>query len=223
MKTAIFAALAGAMLVAAPGQATVLLAGSSLQPTQPFSAIAATQGTLLASVTRSGTAFTFSATVTSAVYRNSLGTLDFYYQVQRTGAGSRANQQIDELTAADFGGFLVDAYASAGDPDGAGLFLAAMNPPSSTTTFGRSLDDSVIKIDFGSNGLIGTERSATYVLRTNARAYSEGTFGVIDGSTFADLAFQPAAVPEPATWGLMIAGFGMVGFAARRKKLVVTA
>ena len=26
------------------------------------------------------------------------------------------------------------------------------------------------------------------------------------------------AVPEPATWGLMIAGFGMVGFAMRRKK-----
>ncbi len=25
------------------------------------------------------------------------------------------------------------------------------------------------------------------------------------------------AVPEPATWGLMIAGFGMVGFAARRR------
>ena len=26
-----------------------------------------------------------------------------------------------------------------------------------------------------------------------------------------------AAVPEPATWGLMLAGFGMVGFAARRR------
>lgn len=27
------------------------------------------------------------------------------------------------------------------------------------------------------------------------------------------------AVPEPATWGLMIAGFGMVGFAARRRRI----
>ncbi|MFA7439748.1 MAG: PEPxxWA-CTERM sorting domain-containing protein [Sphingomonadaceae bacterium] len=28
-----------------------------------------------------------------------------------------------------------------------------------------------------------------------------------------------AVVPEPATWGLMIAGFGMVGFAARRRRM----
>jgi len=27
-------------------------------------------------------------------------------------------------------------------------------------------------------------------------------------------------VPEPATWGLMIVGFGLVGFAARRRKIV---
>ncbi len=31
------------------------------------------------------------------------------------------------------------------------------------------------------------------------------------------------AVPEPATWGLMIGGFAMTGFAARRRQTVVTA
>lgn len=31
------------------------------------------------------------------------------------------------------------------------------------------------------------------------------------------------AVPEPATWGLMIAGFGLVGAAARRRRAVVAA
>ena len=31
-----------------------------------------------------------------------------------------------------------------------------------------------------------------------------------------------AAVPEPATWGLMIAGFGMVGVGARRRRATVT-
>ena len=29
----------------------------------------------------------------------------------------------------------------------------------------------------------------------------------------------PGGVPEPATWGLMIAGFGLVGMAARRRKV----
>jgi hypothetical protein len=208
-----------------PAQATILLAGTSLLPTQPFSVIAATQGTLLASTTVSGSALTFATTVKAAVYRNTLGTLDFYYQVLRTGPGtipgSRGNQQITSFTASDFTSFAVDAYASGPDPDGAGFFTVINNPPSSTTTFGRSPDDAVVQIAFGVNGLKGTENSATYVLRTNARSYTTGTFGVIDGSTFSGLAYAPLAVPEPEVWGLMMVGFGAVGFAARRRKTAV--
>jgi PEP-CTERM motif len=36
----------------------------------------------------------------------------------------------------------------------------------------------------------------------------------------AELAAVPGAVPEPATWGLMIAGFGVAGAALRRKPKV---
>jgi hypothetical protein len=32
-----------------------------------------------------------------------------------------------------------------------------------------------------------------------------------------------AAIPEPATWAMMIAGFGMVGFAARRRRVTTNA
>ena len=36
--------------------------------------------------------------------------------------------------------------------------------------------------------------------------------------------FVSGAVPEAATWGLMIAGFGMIGYAARRRRgMVVSA
>ena len=31
-------------------------------------------------------------------------------------------------------------------------------------------------------------------------------------------ASPPAGIPEPATWGMLITGFGLVGFAARRRK-----
>jgi hypothetical protein len=37
---------------------------------------------------------------------------------------------------------------------------------------------------------------------------------------FDNLSFKPGAVPEPATWGMMIAGLGAVGFSMRRKKAV---
>jgi hypothetical protein len=33
----------------------------------------------------------------------------------------------------------------------------------------------------------------------------------------------PVSVPEPATWGLLLVGFGMVGTAARRRKVVIAA
>ena len=41
-------------------------------------------------------------------------------------------------------------------------------------------------------------------------------FALLDGVT-------AAAVPEPATWGLMVAGLGLVGVAARRRMTVVAA
>ena len=41
-----------------------------------------------------------------------------------------------------------------------------------------------------------------------------------NGSYGGQLSFTPGAVPEPATWGMMILGFGMVGGAMRRRTTV---
>ncbi len=35
-----------------------------------------------------------------------------------------------------------------------------------------------------------------------------------------DILEMPGGVPEPATWAMLIAGFGMVGFAARRRRML---
>jgi hypothetical protein len=48
---------------------------------------------------------------------------------------------------------------------------------------------------------------------THVRIFSESDFAV------AQLRYGLGIVPEPATWALMIAGFGMVGFAARRRRV----
>ena len=57
-----------------------------------------------------------------------------------------------------------------------------------------------------------------------------GTVGAAGSTTPADASFsgnlsfanQVAAVPEPATWGLMVVGFGMIGAAARSRKTKTT-
>ena len=218
-------AIAGAL--SAPANAVPVPANSSLIPTQPFDA--STQGSVLTTTSVSGQSLTFGTTLRSAVYRNTLGTLDFYYQVLRTGAGTAGDDPIDRLTSSSFLGYTVDAFAFAADPDGTGFFTAAANAPpagqapGSTTTFGRDVTGGILQTSFGSNGLALTESSATYIFRTNAATFGQGFFGVSDGTTFSGLAFAPtgapvAPVPEPATWAMMLVGFGAVGFGLRRRK-----
>ncbi len=226
MKSYLLSAAAAIVAIGAtPASAVILPNGSSnLLPT-PFAVIAGTQGTVIASQSFSGSALTFSATFRQAVYRNTNGTLDFYYQVERTGPGSNgSSEEIGGFTVASFGSFIVDGYASGPDPDGAGFFTMAANPTlsngtpfGSTTTFGRSNSGDILRTNFGLNGLTTTEISATYVFRTNATAFTTGTFGIIDGSTLQGITFAPT-VPEPASWAMMIGGFGLLGAAARRSR-----
>jgi hypothetical protein len=44
-----------------------------------------------------------------------------------------------------------------------------------------------------------------------------------DRGVVIDNMFMSVAVPEPATWAMLLTGFGMVGFAARRRRTVVAA
>lgn len=204
-----------ALVAGGPAQAVTINPGTEGLTFTAFDPT--TQGTQLAFTSVPGTALTFSAIMRSAVYRNSSGTLDFYYQIARTGAGTVGNQQIDGFTAAIFQGFTVTGFSSANDLDGGGAFTAANNPGGSTTTTGRSLDGQVLQTAFAPNGLFDSETSATYIFRTNATLFTTGTFGIIDGSTFSGLAFAPA-VPEPGTWSMMILGFGMIGGALRYRR-----
>ena len=219
MKRSILALVASVAAIAAiPAHAATLVPGQTNGTFDPF--VQASQGIVLATTSVPGTAFTFAAIMRSAVYRNIAGTLDFYYQVARTGRGSLGeDSEIKAFTAANFHGFNVDAFFSDADVDGGGFFTVRNNPGVSTMTAERTADGQTLRATFNANGLVGTEASATYIFRTNATAFTRGTFGVIDGSTFSGLAFAPTSVvPEPATWGLMLVGFGIVGSALRRRR-----
>ncbi|MFD1611298.1 PEPxxWA-CTERM sorting domain-containing protein [Sphingomonas tabacisoli] len=212
-----YAFLAAAVFAAFPAQAAQVFPGNGIGG--PGATIdlfdATTRGTLLAYSETSGSALTFATKFRSAVYRNTDGRLDFYYQVERTGAGSAGDNAIQSFTAANFGSFDVFAFRDGSDFDGAGGFLPAGNPGTFTSSANRSFDGNVMGVNFGPNNLVGTENSTTYIFRTNAFAFTAGTFGVIDGSTIQGPTFAPR-VPEPATWAMMLAGFGAMGIAMRR-------
>jgi len=207
--------LCAAALVAMPASATVLLPGDQNQSFSNFQFD--TQGTRIAFSEVQGQALTFSAIFRSAVYRNTSGKLDFYYQVERTGGGTTSSNPIQSFTAANFGSFIVDAMRDGTDFDGPGGFLAANNPGTFTSTANRSFDGNVVGVNFGANNLIDSENSTTYIFRTNAQSFTSGTFGVIDGSALQGPTFAPT-VPEPATWAMMLGGFALAGVATRRSR-----
>jgi hypothetical protein len=79
-----------------------------------------------------------------------------------------------------------------------------------TTTFAFNTVNGVF--DSASRELIPLVAGATNLLTINGT-----TFG--DASYSGTLSFgQTAAVPEPATWALMLMGFGAVGFSMRRRR-----
>jgi hypothetical protein len=204
-------------LGAAPAAASALLPATNGVVFSAFDT--SSQGTLLASKTVSGQAFTFAGTANLAVYRNVAGTLDFYYQFARTGAGLISNDAVEAITGANFSGFLVDAMFSNADVDGAGLFTTSNNR-GAVATAERNAAGSVVGVNFAqSNPLSGREISATYIFRTDATKFSTGTFGAIDGSTLQGMGYQPAgAVPEVSTWALFLMGFGAAGHSVRRAR-----
>lgn len=208
-----FALLAAAALYATPAFSTVLAPGASGVTPDPFNL--ATQGTLLASLSVPASALTFTGTMTSAVYRNTSGTLDFYYQVTRTGSGTSGDEAIQRFTSSSFAGFSVDAFFEA---LATGPFVAMNNGAGDAATDARNVSGGILTVDFGANPLDGTENSGVYIFRTNATDFTTGTFGILDGSAAQGPTFAPTLLPEPGTWMTMLAGFGVLGMALRFRR-----
>lgn len=231
MKRLVFAlaAAASTLAIAPAANATVLVNDATGVAFSAFDVT--TQGSLLASQeTGLLGATTYTGFMRSAVYRNTLGTLDFYFQVAVSTIN--AGDEVFNLTASSFMGYSVDALVAGTDIDGAGIFTAANNPNTqgpagSTTTASRNFSGSVVRADFGANGLEAAgQTSAIYVFRTNATNFNlGGTFTTQDGSTAQRPNYAPIgpAVPEPATWAMMLMGFGAMGAMLRSRRRSTTA
>lgn len=87
--------------------------------------------------------------------------------------------------------------------------------------------DTVIGLHFGNGAGLGGQATAFYRFDAGTAGLSVFNLGITQGSSGAVLystgmggGGMAAGVPEPATWALMILGFGMVGASMRRRKPV---
>ena len=193
-----------AMAVIAVPSALADLVGST--PTGPGSTVfpgsvtGDPAGTLLADLLEpwsfTTTAGTTKGTFTTAVYQESGGTLDFYYQIANDAASATAIARESNTNFASQAFNISTGFRTDGGSLPGGIFVDGTVPPvtadvnSSGNVVGFSFqppDDSKIGPGAVSN---------VFVITTAATNYTSGNAELLDGGSVTMAAFQPA-VPEP--------------------------
>lgn len=129
---------------------------------------------------------------------------------------------------AGIGGLTYDTLRNrlVGVNDGGGTFYAINTATAAVTSLGNGggNDDSDIAYDASTDSFLMGDYQGRF-FRYDAATFTRTTvvtgLGRFDG--IAILNGAAGGVPEPAAWALMIAGFGMVGSAARRRRTMRTA
>ncbi|MEY4346175.1 MAG: hypothetical protein RL032_2007 [Pseudomonadota bacterium] len=207
--TAVALALVG---VVSGAQATLLL--NNVPTSNVDIAVGSFGGVLLDSATTLINNTSYNGTARTAVYDTGTG-LDYYYQFTNN---ANSKNGIERFTGYDFsllGASAVNVYQTSA---AFGIFTAG-------TEFSDGADRTpagVIGFSFIPNGnskVAPGTTSFTQIVRTNARNYTTGNFGLLDGIGDNAKGFGVAApVPEPETYAMLLAGLGMVGTIIRRRK-----
>jgi hypothetical protein len=101
--------------------------------------------------------------------------------------------------------------------------VSAGSDAGSVVSFTNTLNGtSYIGIHFGNGGPAGIGNTTSFY-KINAVNLTSFTLNPAGGSGATVFVTTTAAVPEPGTWALMILGFGVVGYAMRRRQIAYRA
>ena len=203
-KLLLVASAAFAVVAAAPAaHAIVLDPGTSGSPDLLSLGAGSTLVANTGSLSFSNSAF--SGTIDEWVYQdtaNSFGSGDLTWIIQVVNSAS-STDAIARVTAGNFATFMTDV----GDNGGANApSLVDRDTPGHTLGFSWA----------PTGGLLAGETSDLLFIDTNASRFTTGTLAVIDSETSDLSGYEPSAVPEPATWAMMLIGFAGLGVAGYR-------
>ncbi|MES2163925.1 MAG: FxDxF family PEP-CTERM protein [Pseudomonadota bacterium] len=92
------------------------------------------------------------------------------------------------------------------------------NYGSPTETYQVSVGGNVLSTESVNFGAAWTSKSLTFTTTGNAVLSFAGQTNYGDSTAFIDNVSVTAAVPEPETYAMLMAGLGLMGFIARRRK-----
>jgi len=169
-------------------------------------------GTLLDSATTAINNPSYNGFARAAVYDTGTG-LDFYYQFSNDSTSINGVERLAMFDFSSENGDIVQVFQTATGFDGIFVNGTESSDNADRTTPG------VIGFSFEPDGfskIIPGTSSYIQIIRTNARDYVAGNFGLLNGFGDNAVGFAPA-IPEPETYAMMLAGLGLIGFIGRRR------
>jgi PEP-CTERM motif len=220
-KLSFAAALAvGAFLAAPAAHGTILVPGQSGVAPDLFAFLPG--ATVVGSMSGSFTSVAFTGNYIEEVFvdpANGFGKNDLTWLIQVTNNNGSAG--IGRITASSFAGFMTDVGTNDIGFVPPGFVGGALPDPD---TVDRDVTGAIIGFNYPF-GLGAGRTSVMLEIQTNATAFGAGFISLSGGTLNAATATVPAlaptaAVPEPATWAMLLLGFAGLGFAfgqSRRK------